>query len=51
MKRMIAVLMLLPMLFFLPFPAKAVELNLAGKSALLMDVTTGTILYESNSHV
>lgn len=50
MKRTIAVLMLLPMLFGLPFPAKAVELNLAGKSALLMDVTTGTILYESNSH-
>jgi uncharacterized membrane protein len=26
------------------------ELDVAGKSAVLMDVATGTILYESNSH-
>lgn len=31
-------------------PAQAVELEIKGKSALLMDVATGTILYESNSH-
>ena len=33
-----------------PVHAKAVDLNVAGKSALLMDVTTGTILYENNAH-
>ena len=31
-------------------PASAVELDVAGKSAVPMDVATGTILYESNSH-
>ena len=31
-------------------PASAVELDVAGKSAVLMDVATGTVLYESNSH-
>lgn len=34
----------------LPFRAAAVDLNVPGKSALLMDVATGTVLYESNSH-
>ena len=33
-----------------PVHVKAVDLNVAGKSALLMDVTTGTILYEHNAH-
>ena len=35
------------------FPIRAsaaVELNVAGKSALLMDVETGTVIYESNAH-
>ncbi len=50
MKRMIAVLMLLPLVLALPMTVGAVELDLAGKSALLMDVNTGTVLYESNSH-
>ena len=31
-------------------PAQAVDLDVAGKSALLMDVATGKILYESNAH-
>ena len=31
-------------------PAQAVELNVAGKSALLMDVATGQVLYEKNAH-
>ena len=31
-------------------PSRAVDLDIKGKSALLMDVATGTILYESNSH-
>ena len=34
----------------LPARAQAVELNVPGKSAFLMDVTTGTVLYEHNAH-
>jgi len=34
----------------LPVRANAAALEIAGKSAVLMDVTTGTVLYESNSH-
>ena len=31
-------------------PVLAVELDIKGKSGLLMDVATGTVLYEKNSH-
>jgi len=31
-------------------PVGAVDLNVAGKSALLMDAATGTVLYENNAH-
>ena len=31
-------------------PVLAVELDIKGKSSLLMDVATGTVLYEKNSH-
>lgn len=34
----------------LPGRAAAAELGAAGKSALLMDVATGTVLYEKNAH-
>jgi D-alanyl-D-alanine carboxypeptidase (penicillin-binding protein 5/6) len=34
----------------IPVKAKAVDLQVGGKSACLMDVATGTILYESNAH-
>ena len=34
----------------LPCRVSALELNVAAKSAVLMDVTTGTILYEQNAH-
>ena len=34
----------------LPLRAQAVELDLEGKSALLMDAATGTVLYEKNAH-
>ena len=39
-------------LFFgaLPMRAQAAALEVAGKSAVLMDVATGTVLYESNAH-
>ena len=50
MKRSILLAVLLFSFSILPVRGQAVELNLAGKSALLMDVNTGTILYESNSH-
>ena len=51
MKRVV-VMMLSVFLIFGAFPLKtqAVELNVSGKSACLMDVATGTILYESNAH-
>ena len=50
MKRMgcIAVVLVL-LLALLPVKAGAV-LDVPGKSALLMDVTTGTVLYEKNAH-
>ena len=38
------------LLGLLPFPAKAADLELEAKSALLMDVATGTVLYEQNAH-
>ena len=31
-------------------PVSAVELDIKGKSAVLMDVATGTVLYEKNAH-
>ena len=34
----------------LALPVQAADLDLKGKSALLMDVATGSILYESNAH-
>ena len=34
----------------LPVRSRAVELEIAGKSAVLMDVSTGTVLYEQNAH-
>ena len=50
MKRFFVMVMTLITLAVLPFPVQAAELTVAGKSAALMDVTTGTLLYESNSH-
>ena len=46
MKRILWIMVLLCLL---PVRAGAVELDIGGKSALLMDVATGTILYESNA--
>ena len=34
----------------LPLRTQAAELDIDGKSAVLMDVATGTVLYESNPH-
>ena len=50
MKRIWCVMALILTLTWIALPASAVELEVAGKSAVLMDVATGTILYESNAH-
>ena len=50
MKRIFQWITVLITLVVLPFPAQAAELKVAGKSAVLMDMATGTVLYESNSH-
>ena len=51
MKRLgCGVLVLALMIGVLPWQAGAVALDLEGKSAVLMDVATGTILYEKNTH-
>ena len=51
MKRLVWLMVTVCLLVgLLPLQAGAVELNIPAKSALLMDVETGTVLYESNSH-
>jgi len=50
MKGIALVLALALVLCLLPLNAGALELEVAGKSALLMDVATGTVLFEHNSH-
>jgi len=51
MKRLWIILAAIGLLFAcLPIRGNAVELDVGGKSALLMDVATGTVLYEKNSH-
>ena len=51
MKRFTGLIAALIFLFGLfPMKAQAVELDVEGKSALLMDVETGTVLYEKNAH-
>ena len=50
MKRLMRLVMVFLIVSALPLPCGAVELTVAGKSALLMDVNTGTILYEANAH-
>ena len=50
MKRVFAVVLVWVLLVGCVPGASAVELDVGGKSALLMDVATGTILYESNAH-
>ncbi|MDD5863206.1 MAG: D-alanyl-D-alanine carboxypeptidase, partial [Firmicutes bacterium] len=50
MKRIWCVVALALTLTWITLPTAAVELEVAGKSAVLMDVATGTVLYESNAH-
>ena len=50
MKRVTLLFIVLIFFSALPLPCGAAELTVAGKSALLMDVDTGTVLYEANAH-
>lgn len=51
MKRLGWILVCIALLLgLLPFTANAANLEVEAKSALLMDIATGTILYEQNSH-
>ena len=50
MKRIWLWVVLAMTLPLLPLPGQAAPLEVGGKSALLMDTATGTVLYESNSH-
>ena len=50
MRKVSLMLALALLLTMLPIPAGAMELEVAGKSALLMDAATGTVLYEKNAH-
>ena len=50
MKWMAMVLSVCLLVTALAVPAGAVDLQIGGKSALLMDVGTGTVLYEQNAH-
>ena len=50
MRRACRLLVLVCILGSLPRSALATQLDVGGKSSVLMDVTTGTILHESNAH-
>ncbi len=50
MKRICVILAAVLVSCMLPVKTGAVELDTGAKSALLMDLATGTVLYESNSH-
>ena len=50
MKRIGIVLAVCLLLSMLPVTAGAVDMQINGKSALLMDIATGTVLYEQNAH-
>ena len=50
MKRMGIILAVCLILTILPVKAGAVDMQIKGKSALLMDIATGTVLYEQNAH-
>ena len=51
MKRIVWVIAVVALIVgCLPVGAQAAELDVAGKSAVLMDVATGTMIYEKNAH-
>ena len=50
MKRLCIAVAVCMVLSLMPIKAEAVNMQVAGKSALLMDIATGTVLYEQNAH-
>ena len=50
MRKPVLILLIAALLLPLAPRAEAVELEVAGKSAVLMDAATGTVLYEKNAH-
>ena len=51
MKRVaVALLALILVMGMVPVRGRALELDVAGKGAVLMDIATGTVLYEKNPH-
>ena len=51
MKRMLCAILLISIIFvWQPTQVKAAPMEVKAKSALLMDVTTGTVLFEQNAH-
>jgi len=50
MKRLGILLAVCLLLTMLPLQTRAATLDIQSKSALLMDIATGTVLYEQNSH-
>ena len=51
MKRIGWIIVMIGLLLpIIPHRTAAVELDVGGKSALLMDAATGTVLYEKHSH-
>ncbi len=50
MRRIGCWILALAVVLGLPVVGHGAELNVAGKSALLMDAATGTVLYEQNAH-
>ena len=51
MKRVVAIIIVICCIVgVIPIGAQAVEMDIPAKSALLMDISTGTVLYEQNAH-
>ena len=50
MRKILAIIGALCLMVTLAIPAQAAPITVGGKSALLMDAATGTILYEHNAH-
>ena len=50
MKKVCALVLAVVLMWAVALPAGAVDLQLAAPSAVLMDLATGTVLYEANAH-
>ena len=50
MKRVGAICLAICLMWGLAVPASAAPADIGGKSAVLMDIATGTVLYEKSAH-